>query len=440
MTKPKVAIVRYTKPYESVSETVALSGGLDKLPANAKVFIKPNIVFWSRGVEFPKYGVITTSRVVGDMVKLLAERGVTDITIAEGMVTASAKDRLTPADAFERLGYGTLKKRYGVKLHNFFEHPFEKVDFGGGIELNFSSALLACDFVVNLPVLKTHAQTGVSLGIKNMKGAIDIPSRKKCHSPDPEKDLDYMISRLADKLPPSFTLIDGIFTLERGPGFDGTAHRTNLLVGSTDTFSADIVGASLLGHPPHEVSHLVHAAKNLGRPLDLSDIELLGEPLAETVTRHENLFAYTDDGLTPKAFEAAGILGVNYPKYDSTMCTYCALVNYLVVASVYRAWKGKKWDDVEILTGKKMGPSGKAKKVVLLGKCMSALHADNPDIPESFPVRGCPPKVEDIISAIEKAGIPIEGEMLRNFETAPAMHLRRYTGKPGFDETFHRIS
>lgn len=440
MSKAKVSLVRYTTPFDSVAKAVELCGGLDHLESNAKVFIKPNIVFWSRHVEFPKYGVITTSRVVEDMVRLLVERGVRDITIAEGMVTAQAKDTLTPADAFERLGYGELSRRYGVKLLNFFESSFEKVDFGGGVELNFSTDLLNCDFVVNLPVLKTHAQTGVSLGTKNLKGAIDMLSRKKCHNPDPERDLNYMVARLGDRLPPSLTLLDGIYTLERGPGFDGTAHRTDLLVASADTLSADLVGASVLGHPPHLVPHLVHAARNHGRPYDLSDIEVVGEEIGVTATRHENLFAYTEDGSVPAPFVTAGIEGLTYPKYDSTMCTYCALVNYLVVMSVYRAWKGERWDDVEVLTGKMMGPSPNAKKVILLGKCMSALHAKNPSIPEVFPVWGCPPKVEDIIEALTKSGISIETEILRGFENAPAMHARRYAGKPGFDESFHRIT
>ena len=46
MRKSVVAIVRYEKPKESVCQAVELSRGLAHLPARAKVFIKPNIVFW----------------------------------------------------------------------------------------------------------------------------------------------------------------------------------------------------------------------------------------------------------------------------------------------------------------------------------------------------------------------------------------------------------
>ena len=75
-----VSIVKYDKPLESVRKAVDLAKGLDHLPANAKVFIKPNIVFWTMATAFPKWGVITTSRVIEDMVVLLKERGIDDIT------------------------------------------------------------------------------------------------------------------------------------------------------------------------------------------------------------------------------------------------------------------------------------------------------------------------------------------------------------------------
>ena len=113
MNKHLVSIVPYEKPLESVRKAVDLSQGLAQLSSNARVLIKPNIVFWTKAVPFPKWGVITTSRVVEDMVILLKELGIDDITIAEGTVTMNPKDFETPAHAFEMLGYGNLKKNMG---------------------------------------------------------------------------------------------------------------------------------------------------------------------------------------------------------------------------------------------------------------------------------------------------------------------------------------
>lgn len=436
-----VSIVRYEAPLESVRKAVELSRGLNQVSFNAKVFIKPNIVFWTRLVPFPKWGVITTSRVVEDVVILLKERGIRDITIGEGTVTMNPRDRETPAHAFETLGYGVLRKRYGVKHVNAFERPFEKVDLGDGVVLRFNPDILESDFVVDLPVLKTHNQTVVSLAIKNLKGVLDINSRKKCHSADPTKDLNYLIARLPDRLPPIFALLDGIFTNERGPGFDGRMRRSNLLVASSDVLSADLVGARVLGYDPSEVPHLVHAARNHNRPLDLSDIEIVGEPVEEVTAPHEYDFSYTEteDGSLPVPMAKQGIKGLFYRKYDLSMCTYCSGLNGLILTAIRNAWSGEPWDDVEVLTGKMMKPTAGKKKTILIGKCIYQANKDSPDIQEMIAVKGCPPKPEAIVKALHRAGIDVNPSLFENIELLPGFFMARYEGKAEFDESFFKI-
>ncbi|NNL76845.1 MAG: DUF362 domain-containing protein, partial [Desulfobacterales bacterium] len=404
MSKSLVAVVRYESPLESVQKAVELSNGLENLTSSSRVFIKPNIVFWAKAVQFPKWGVITTSRVVEDMVVLLKEHGVDDIIIGEGIVTMIPGDRDTPVHAFNSLGYEKLKNRYGVKYLNIFERPFEKVEIEPGLTLNYNKDILYSDFIVDLPVMKAHNQTVVSLGIKNLKGIIDISSRKKCHSTDTVKDLHYHVSRLSDKLPPIFTLIDGIYSLERGPGFDGKMRRSNILVASSDILSADMVGARLLGYQPSDIPYLVHAAKNRSRPTDLSDIKISGEEIDNLVSYHEYDFKYAENEncTLPVPLAKQGIEGIFYRKYDSTMCTYCSAINGLVLSAIRLAWKGDPWDDVEILTGKIMKPT-KGKKTILIGKCMCQANSEDSNLKQVIKVKGCPPKPKDILLALHKA-------------------------------------
>lgn len=439
MGKWIVSIVRYEKPLESVRRAVDLSHGLDHLPPRAKVFIKPNIVFWTRTTPFPKWGVITTSRVVEDMIVLLKERGIEEITILEGLVTYDPKDRETPAHAFETLGYNVLKKRYGIKTLNIFERPFKRIDLGAGVELNFNEDILESDFVVNLPVLKTHAQTIVTLGIKNLKGLIDIPSRKKCHSADLERDLHFMVARLANKLPPSFTLLDGIFTAERGPFFEGRLRRSNILIASSDILSADKVGAKVLGYEPSEIPHLVHAAENFGRPIDFSDVEIVGERIERVISYHEYAFPYTEDGSLPKALEKMGIKGLSYRKYDHTICTYCSGISTIVLMAIISAWRGQPWEEIEILTGKMMRPTPGKKRTILLGSCMYQANKENTDIQEMIAVKGCPPDLKEVFHALRQAGIEVSPIFFENMDMAGGFFMKRYEGKPEFDESFYQV-
>jgi len=410
------------------------------MPSKAKVYIKPNIVYWNRNTAFPKWGVITTSRVVEDMVILLKEKGIDDITIGEGIITRNPKDRETTAHAFETLGYNVLKERYGVQCSNIFERPFEKVDLGSGVELDFNADILHSDFIFDLPVLKTHAQTVVSLGIKNLKGTISIESRKRCHGMDPVNNLNQMIARLAEKMPPIFVLLDGIYTLERGPALDGKARRSDLLVASSDVLSADKVGATILGYAPSQVPHLVYAAENSGRPVDLSDVELAGENIEDVASHHEYSFAYNDAEDLPLSFEKMGIKGLSYQKYDLSMCSYCGEVNSLTLSSIAHTWKGKAWDNVEILTGKVRKATPGKKKTVLIGKCIYEANKDNPDINQMIAAKGCPPPPKAVFKALVKAGIAVEPYLFEHMDEFIGTFMKRYEGKPEFEESFYRIT
>lgn len=441
MKKHTVSVVRYERPLDSVRRVVELAGGFKDIAPKAKVFIKPNVVFWTQAVAFPKWGVITTSRVIEDVVVLLKERGIDDITIAEGTVTADPKDRETPAHAFEALGYKTLGRRYGVKTLNVFERPFKKVDLGDDVVLNFSRDLLECDLVVDVPVLKTHNQAKVSLGIKNLKGILDIPSRKRCHSADPEKDLNFMIARLPESLPPVFALLDGIYTNERGPSFDGRIRRSNLLVASWDLLSADMVGAKVLGYEPFDVPHLAHAARRQGRTTDLSDVQVVGEKIEDVAAYHDYDFAYAEDvsGIMPIPLAKQGLKGLYYHKYDLSMCTYCSGLNGLILTGIRNAWKGEAWDNVEVLTGKSMKPTPGKNKTVLVGKCIYQANKDNPDIQEMIAIKGCPPKKEEVIKAFHRAGIEINPDLFEHADQLPGFFLQRYQGKPEFEDALFQV-
>ncbi len=434
-----VSIVRYERPLESVRKAVELCRGLDHLPPKAKVFIKPNIVFWTVEANFPKYGVITTSRVIEDMVILLKEYGVDDIVIGEGTVLRPPQATEHQEHAFETLGYTALQKRYGVKLLNIWKRPFKKIDLGAGVILKFNADILESDFVVDLPVLKTHSMTVVSLGIKNLKGMIDIPSRKKCHSTGPRKDLHFMVARLADPMPPMLTLLDGIYTSERGPNIDGTMHRSNLLVASADVLSADMVGAEVLGHHPADVPHLVHAARKRKRLLDLSDVDVAGESIEDVRVLHQYDFPYTADNHLPMPMSEMGVKGLSYYKYDLSLCTYCSGLTRTVIYAIARAWQGEPWGDVEVLSGKVMQPAGDKKKTILFGKCMCQAHKENDRIRQMIPIKGCPPKPDSIVKAFQRAGIDVDPNIFKNVGKLPGKFLKRFAGRPEFEEAHFQI-
>ena len=435
MSKPIVSIVKYEKPLESVRKVVELSKLFDDLPKEAKIFIKPNIVYWSSGPH-PKWGVITTSRVMEDVVTILKEQGIDNITIGEGFGSNEAAE-----DAFKKLGYNDLKERFGVKLINTNDRPHEKIDMGCEFLVNFASDPLKADYIINLPVLKTHSQAVVSLGMKNLKGFINIASRKKFHSADPIKTLHFNVAQLPNNIPPCLTLIDGIYTLERGPSMDGKAHRTNVLIASKDILSADIVGAKTLGIEPSDVPHLVQAAKDRDRSTSLSEIEINGEKIEAVASDHQWEFIYNDAGDLPLPFYRRQFKGIKYRQYDTTMCTYCSMINGLLLVLLKNAWNGETFGGIEFLTGKIMEPSAGMNKTILVGQCQYKKNKDHPNINELVPIRGCPPPMEDIKNAFETCGIKVNPLMFQGGGTdaGGVIFLQKYKGKSEFEESFYKL-
>ncbi len=163
---------------------------------------------------------------------------------------------------------------------------------------------------------------------------------------------------------------------------------------SADVLSADKAGAAILGYQPAQVPHLVHAARDMNRTPDLFDLEIVGETIENVAMNLEYTFAYTEDGTLPAPMAKMGIKGLSYPKYDSSLCTYCSGITGATITAIAYAWRGQPWDDVEILSGKIMKPTPGRKNTILLGKCVYVANKNNPDIKNMIAVKTCPPAPE----------------------------------------------
>ncbi|KGM38460.1 hypothetical protein JY97_15905 [Alkalispirochaeta odontotermitis] len=110
------------------------------------------------------------------------------------------------------------------------------------------------------------------------------------------------------------------------------------------------------------------------------------------------------------------------------------------LAAKAKAWQGEPWNEVEILSGKVMKASAGKKKTILFGKCMYQANKDNSEIQEMIAIKGCPPKPEKVREALQKAGIDVDASIFENIDLLPGKFLKRYAGKPKFDESFFKIN
>ncbi len=424
-----VALVQYNGSARSVERAMELAGGLEGAGAASRILVKPNLMGIDDSYPYPLYGIITTVRVMEPLIRYLAEAGHTHIIIGEGSVTGRATGiGLDTAEIFERLGYSKLKNRYGLDLVDFNKGPFESVVLDGH-RVRVAAAALEADLILTVPVLKTHGQTKVSLGLKNLKGCLKRASKSRFH--EPGVSLEGLIARLALKLSPAFCLIDGIYALERGPQITGKAWRTDLIIASRDALSADWVGAKLLGFEPRQVEHLRAYAELTGRA------EPTWEPLVRGLSVDEYCrpfnwdWQWREDNSGPAGWDRLGIRGIRFPNYDGTLCTGCSLIFGGLLSLVTGAYQREAFCGDQFLTGKAMSAAPEYRRAFLFGDCMVRAHRNNAALAEAIPIPGCPPALDKVVRIMRAHGLKASMEDYARFRN----HLAsRYEGKPEFQQ------
>ena len=424
-----VSITRYSTSPGSLKEAVTRCDGFSDLKPDSKVLIKPNLVAWDDQYPIAPYGVFTTTRLIEDTIILLKEHGCADITIGEGSV--EIKKGVGTMQAFEGLGYRALEKRYGIKLVDFNTSASEKFPFHEDLVLHIAREAVESDFFIDFPVLKTHGQTKVSLGLKNLKGCLKIASKKLCHHAD--LDLEYCFSHIADFVKPELTIVDGIYALEKGALHFGNAFRKNIIIASKDLLAADMVAGKLMGYNSDEILHFVYYAKRNGNSLSLADYTITGEKLEDHIQPLKWDWGWTEENTGPMVFKKMGITGAALPKYDDSLCSGCSPIANMCNILVLSAFKGQALPKVEVLNGKKMQARAGYDRTVLLGNCIIKANKDNPDIAMAMPVRGCPPSYNDVVEALKGSGLDIN-------EMAYSGYMKqqgdKYNGKEGYDSSF----
>ena len=381
-----VAIVKYDDTSNAVAKAVQLCNGLKGLNRADRVLLKPNIVWGAGGTgKVPKFGLITTARVIEEIVKLLRDYGCTKIALGEGTIA----DKELGSDTMKGYrwsGMERVAKKYGVTLIDFNREPYREAELDGE-KIKIAESALDADFLINVPVLKTHAQCRVSLGLKNLKGCLSMGSKRAFH----RNDLHRMIALLNTRVIPSLTVIDGIYALEHGPTATGTAHRMNVIIAGRDSLSCDVVGSTVLGIDPAAVGHVKEFAALHKRSIDVNTIDLQGEKIEDVSKKLAWEFAGND------VLRKAGVQGISIPYPGTHFCTQCVTHTEAVLLSFCKDNAGMRFSDVELCVGSEVKPRKDSKKVFLFGEC--ALRA-NKDREGTITVKGCPPKAADMLMAL----------------------------------------
>jgi len=391
VTASTVSIARFDGSLESIGRAIKLCSGFEKLNTADRVLVKPNITF-SGWIQIPPYGMVTTSKAVEGILRMLAEHGCRNVSVGEGTVVGMVGSNTRKG--FKYTGIERVTKKYGARLLDLNEEPFESRELDG-VRVGISKAALDADFLINVPVLKTHPQVKASLGLKNLKGCLDSASRKRFHL----KGLDHLICLLNRLLECQLTVIDGIYMLEKGADtLMGTAHRKDVIIASRDTFACDCVGATILGIEPSQVGYLKEYAETTNRPIDLGAIQVVGEDMESIKERVDCEPGTAEDLLGP-----VGITGLSVSPPVQRLCSGCYSNLALAVAIFSKVNSNIDLGDTRIYCGRIQVSKGTGQRIILYGDC--AISENGTD-EHAIKISGCPPSAMNTVLSLMKTLLP----------------------------------
>jgi uncharacterized protein (DUF362 family) len=339
---------------DSLVEALDLIGGLGRcLGHDDRIMLKPNL----NGVEG-----CTDRTLVESLIQLLSDFGVSRVLMAE---STFGDARMTEA-LFRQTGYRELAKKYGLELHNLNESQAVEVDVERPLvleKLRIAKEVFEVDAIINLPNMKVHYATGVTLALKNLKGLLVGDEKRHFH----EVGLDKAIVDLNSTIHPRLNIVDAISCMERMGPRGGDVVRLDLIIAGESAVEVDCVGSAVMGYALDEVRHLRYAIDAQG--VDPAAIEVVGKSI--DAVKHPF-----------KKVQSSGIIPEKLTVHDSDACSSC--MNAFLLSC--QLLDGAPSDDVDVFMGSTIVNGGASKnKTLAFGNCCPE------DRSFDIRIKGCPP-------------------------------------------------
>src|SRR5713226_7296043 len=236
------------------------------------VLLKPNFVEYIAGVE-----VNTNPLLVGAAAEAFLKLGAKSVVVGEGpghqrdTYLLLAESGLAAQLRSQKISFVDLNR------DELFKVPL-RATYTGLDHLWLPRTVLASDFVVSMPKIKTHHWAGVTLSMKNMFGVVPGTKYGWPKNVLHWKGIHRSVLDICATAPMHFVIADGIVGMEGNGPLNGAARPLHRIVLADDPVAADATCARLMGLDPRQVKHIVTGQAFLGN-LDPDRITLLADPV-----------------------------------------------------------------------------------------------------------------------------------------------------------------
>ncbi len=267
----RVAVVKGERGHGPVYRALDLVDYREALKGWDRVLIKVNFITTKNW----ETGATTDPLVVEAIIHRLRELPV-EVYVVESDATMTNADR-----AFRVTGMEEMCERNGVGWINL-RQTRDRVELSipdGEVLSSIKVPRIVTESaIVNAAKLKTHNETQVTLGLKNMFGLLPDKFKGKYHF----RGMHRVIADINAVLRQSLTVIDGFVAMEgRGP-VHGTPVRMDAIIAGRDVVATDATACRVMGFDPHRVDHIRMAhERGLG---EVDSVEVVGDGI-EAVKR-----------------------------------------------------------------------------------------------------------------------------------------------------------
>lgn len=243
---------------------------LDLTP-HGRTLVKPNVV--AAGEMFPH--AYTRPEFVEGVLRGLRARG--GSAIGELAVGERCGITMPTRLAFSNGGYYEMARRVpGLEMYHFDEVPQVNVPlYHEGRLRDFfytPEPVAKADFFVNCPKFKAHPWTTVTFSMKNYIGIQDDRHRLIDH----DHKLNEKVADLQYIVQPQFIAIDAIIAGE-GRMLTPLPFRLDMVLMGNNQVAFDAVCCHIIGVDPLSVDHIRLAHERGFGPVDLEQIDILGD-------------------------------------------------------------------------------------------------------------------------------------------------------------------
>ena len=235
--------------------------GLRLFPLNVLgkvVVLKPNLVDY-----LPGNAINTHPMLVLAAAEAFRRLGARSVVVAEGPGHQRDTQLVLSQSGYQESLCDEKIRFVDLNRDELIRTPL-KASYTGMKELWLPRTVLAADFIVSMPKIKTHHWSGVTLAMKNMFGIVPGSRYGWPKNILHWKGIQECILDLCATVPIHFVIADGIIAMEGNGPFSGTARPLGRIVLADDPVAADATCARLMGLDPDRVAHIRVGARFLG--------------------------------------------------------------------------------------------------------------------------------------------------------------------------------